>query len=99
VCSWLPLAAPGCLWLLLISTVDPKKTTCLRSYAGIISISSINRISISIISIISFSIIRINRISSSSGISGIVSVVSVVLVVFVGRGALVEFIGLVALVV
>jgi hypothetical protein len=43
VCSWLLMAAPGCLCLLLVvsgccimSTVDPKKTTCLGSYAVII---------------------------------------------------------------
>jgi hypothetical protein len=35
-CSWLPLAAPGYFWLLLMLTVDLKKTSCLgltlRSY-------------------------------------------------------------------
>ena len=36
--SWLPLAAIGCPWLLFMSTVDPKKTTCLGSYDGIIYI-------------------------------------------------------------
>jgi hypothetical protein len=46
-CSWLLLAAPGCLlaapgcsWLvcmLVMSTVDPKKTNCFGFYAGIIT--------------------------------------------------------------